>query len=241
MQSLYSAASALKNQQTRLDVIAANIANSTTPGYKSSRVDFKDAMYELMLDPVGNSLQADLLRGSGMLISGTTEDFSNGTLQPTGNLLDLAVNGSGFFTVQDAQGNQYYTRNGSFTVSEENGENVLVTADGKYVLDDQGNKITLTGNLASVRISSAGRDQYRRRRNCNTGAAEFSKPGRPRGRGRQSLQSIRRIRRTHTSRYCQGDSGQFGRFKCESGGGNDADDPDAAGVFTGQQSAADSG
>lgn len=154
MQAIYSAASGLKCQQTRLDTIAANLANSNTAGYKSSRVEFRDALYTAMDSPAGDAEQANLLAGSGVLINATSASFSDGTLTNTGAPLDFAISGSGFFTVADAGGEVSYTRNGSFSVSADG--NYLVTAQGLYVLDREGNRISLPADRTGLRVSSDG-------------------------------------------------------------------------------------
>lgn len=156
MQAIYSAASGLKNQQTRLDNIAANIANSNTPGYKSTRIDFKDALYTLMDSPSGDSSALNLLTGSGVLIGATGTDFSDGILMSTGSALDFAISGSGFFTVENASGDKLYTRNGSFSISTEEDGNYLVTAQGYYVLDPEGNRITLPADATELSVTTGG-------------------------------------------------------------------------------------
>jgi len=156
MQSIYTAASGLSSQQTRLDIIASNIANSDTAGYKSTRADFKDALYSLMDDPVGNSEAANLLRGSGVVLSATNTDFTDGTISKTGESLDFAINGSGFFSVENENGQTLYTRNGNFSVSSEGNNRYLVTAQGYYVLDANGNKISLPDENTEISVSDGG-------------------------------------------------------------------------------------
>ncbi|NCB50706.1 MAG: flagellar hook-basal body protein [Clostridia bacterium] len=156
MQAIYTAGSGLRGQQTRLDTIAANIANSDTVGYKSSRVDFKDALYSLMDSPVADSEEANLFVGSGVVLGATATDFSNGSMSVTGNLLDFAIQGSGFFSVRNAAGETLYTRNGSFSVSSMDGENRLVTAQGYEVLDAEGNRITVPDGSSDISVSASG-------------------------------------------------------------------------------------
>lgn len=151
-QAILTAKSGVLAQQTRLDVIGNNVANVNTTGYKSSRVDFKDALYQTLLRPVQPQDDLNLERGHGVLVSATGRDMSNGTLQQTNNMLDFKIEGNGFFTVQDPQGEQRYTRNGAFTVSIEEDGNYLVNGNGWYVLDTNSERIqipALNGQLYS--------------------------------------------------------------------------------------------
>jgi len=155
--AIYEAATGLKSQQTRLDTIAANIANINTVGYKSQRVDFKDALYKAMDTPVGNSEAGNLRTGSGVLLGATTTDVSEGTVSETGNPLDFALNGKGYFTVQTPTGETLYTRNGDFQISVENGASYLVTAQGYYVLDSAGKRIQLPQDSTSdISVTESG-------------------------------------------------------------------------------------
>ncbi len=154
IQSGYTAALGLKTQQARVDAIANNIANISTIGYKSTKVDFKDALYQAMLDPSDPESTQNLQRGCGVLLSGTSKVFTQGTPQQTGIETDLYIDGQGFFSVQAPDGNVYYTRDGNFSKSVEAGGTYLTTAKGYYVLDVNGNKIQLQGD--SMTVSGSG-------------------------------------------------------------------------------------
>ncbi len=143
MQSVYSAASAIKAQQTRLDTIAMNLANVNQNGYKSKRIDFKDALYTAMHSPVEADNGGNLLKGSGVVVGATATNFDAGARITTGKPLDVAITGKGFFTVQGSDGATYYTRGGNFDVSVEGDARYLVTASGNYVLDAAGQRISL--------------------------------------------------------------------------------------------------
>lgn len=156
MRAIYSAASGLKGQQMRLDTAAANIANSNTAGYKASRVEFKDALYTAMDNPAGGALEANLLAGSGVLVGASSTSFSSGTLIATDSLLDFAITGSGFFTVQGAGGETLYTRSGSFAVTDGEEGGFLVTLQGHYVLDRAGNRIALPGDRTGLSVTPGG-------------------------------------------------------------------------------------
>lgn len=160
IQATQTAASGLSAQQSRLDIIASNIANVNTAGYKSSRADFQDALYTRMKDPVGNAEQNNLLRGSGVLLGATCRDFTDGAVQETDGKLDFALSNEGFFMLEGAQGQRLYTRDGNFSLSEENGKSYLVSGDGCYVLSDQGQRIAVpdTGSISVTQDGALSSD-----------------------------------------------------------------------------------
>lgn len=176
MGAIYSAAAGLKGQQTRLDTIAANIANTNTVGYKSVRADFKDALYMAMDNPVGNSEAANLLAGNGVLLDATTTDFKNGSLKETGEFLDFALRGNGYFTVENSVGEVLYTRNGNFNVSVEGGDSFLVTSQGYYVLDNMGNRIRLPKETKGISVTESGELINKDGRIAALGIANFTNP-----------------------------------------------------------------
>lgn len=163
IQSGYTAAQGIKAQQQRVDAIASNIANINTTGYKSTKVDFKDALYVALQDPSEPGSTDNLQRGSGVLISGMSRVFKQGAYLETGRETDLYLDGEGFFAVQSPDGQTYYTRDGSFSKSIENDAAYLVNAKGYYVLDSGGQKIVLQGDAMEVspdgRISQGGNAQ----------------------------------------------------------------------------------
>jgi len=150
IKSLYSAASGMLGQQVRQEAIANNIANAATVGYKKS-VPALRGFYQIYLDAAGAArLDRGDVPGGGMLMDATAGDFSQGTIQRTGEPLDAAIDGAGFFVVQDATGNSFYTRNGHFTLNQ-NG--ALVTENG-HTVQGEGGEITATGS--NVTISDNG-------------------------------------------------------------------------------------
>ncbi len=153
MQSIHTVKLGLKAQQQRLDIIAANVANVGTTGYKSQSALFKDALYTQMIDPADPSSDANLKQGSGILLSSSYRDFSEGTPVGTGEWLDFIIEGDGFFAVETADGSIGYTRNGSFSISNETDGRYLVTAQGYYVLDSDGNRIRLPEDAGSIGVS----------------------------------------------------------------------------------------
>lgn len=131
IKSLYSAASGMHAQQTNLDNIANNIANANTTGFKRSRVEFQDLVYENLRGTAptaqGTTIPAALQVGGGTKPVATVKNFEIGSPQHTGNPLDMMIRGDGFFQVLLPDGTVGYTRDGAWKVSSE-GE--LVNADG---------------------------------------------------------------------------------------------------------------
>jgi flagellar basal-body rod protein FlgF len=148
----YAACTALLSRTQALDTIANNLANTGTVGFRAERNIFSS-----VLAAAGSASGSPLnqaINNYGIL-SGTTLDLSQGALQKTGNDLDLAIQGSGFFVVQTANG-PMYTRNGSFQVSS---KGQLVTATGDAVMGDKGVISLLPGPVsisADGTISSNG-------------------------------------------------------------------------------------
>ncbi len=101
--------SGLDATSSALDVVANNIANSNTTGFKTSRVAFADVY------ATGSLNLSSLQSGEGVTIAGINQQFTQGNISQTGNNLDMAISGQGFFTLHDASG-YYYTRNGTFSV-----------------------------------------------------------------------------------------------------------------------------
>lgn len=155
IQGFYSAAMGSKAQQQRIDTIADNVANVNTSGFKGTRMDFKDALYSTMKKQVEGQ-DGNMELGHGVLVSSTTRYFRSGSLQNTGNQLDFALQGEGFFTTLDSYGQVKYTRNGAFSVSAEADGNYLVTGNGEYVLAEDGNRINLGTDVQSVTVDPDG-------------------------------------------------------------------------------------
>lgn len=153
MQTSLSAKSALRAQQYQLDVIANNIANVNTVGFKSSSVNFKDTLYNTMTRPTdGEPLQ----RGTGVRVGSITKSFLMGTPMQTGVPLDFCLTNDGFFTLQDGNGNEIYTRNGAFKLSVEGGTRYLVDSEGRYVQGQNGKIQVPEGDINSLTVDAKG-------------------------------------------------------------------------------------
>ncbi len=110
--SFYTSLNGMKNAQTDLGVIAHNIANVETNGFKRLRTEFADVV-------VGSALvNPRMVQGVGATLESITQNFSVGPIEQTGSALDVAVNGDGFFTTRSTTGPTLYTRNGSFGLVE---------------------------------------------------------------------------------------------------------------------------
>jgi flagellar basal-body rod protein FlgG len=156
IQSLSTAATGAKSLQTRIDTIANNVVNIDTEGFKASRVSFKEAVYQSMRSPIQPQEGKNLQLGHGALVADTALDFGQGPIRTTEQPLDFAIDGEGFFTVRTAQGAMRYTRGGAFGVSDEDTGSYLVTAQGYYVLDANGERIRLPENLEGMSCTQQG-------------------------------------------------------------------------------------
>lgn len=144
--SFYTAGVGAKAQQSRIDVIANNMANANTAGYKSQSATFEDLLYNNVRDAATTASQLKV--GSGTRMEKTDIDFTSGGAMVTDGQYDFAVVGeNGFFAVQNPETNQtYYTRNGAFHQSyAKDGKSYLVNSVGDFVLDEKGKKIELNG------------------------------------------------------------------------------------------------
>ena len=144
IKSLYSGVSGMRNHQTRMDVIANNIANVNTTAFKSGRVTFKDILSQ---EVDGNQV------GRGMSVASITDINTPGSLVSTGVATDLFIQGNGYFVVQDENDVQYFTRDGSFHVDEEGN---LINSLGYGVCDSSGSLITVTVPYDSISINRNG-------------------------------------------------------------------------------------
>jgi len=154
IRSLWIAKTGLDAQQTQLDVISNNLANVSTNGYKRSRAVFEDLLYQNMRQPGAQSSQTTqvptgFMVGTGVRPVATARMFAQGNLQQTGNNLDIAINGQGFFQVQQPDGTIGYTRDGSF---HRDANGILVTSNGQPLQPS----ITIPANALSITIGQDG-------------------------------------------------------------------------------------
>lgn len=134
--ALWVSKTGLAAQDTALAAVANNLANVNTVGFKSDRVVFEDLFYAIELPPGAqadqvNTVPSGIQLGSGVRVAGTQKVFTEGSMQPTGQPMDLAIVGPGFFQVESPNGETWYTENGQLQL---NGEGMLVTAQGLPLL-----------------------------------------------------------------------------------------------------------
>ena len=154
IRSLWIARTGLDAQQTSLDVIANNLANVSTNGFKRARPVFEDLLYQTIRQPGAQSSQSTqipsgLQLGTGAQPISTARIHTQGSLQQTGNDLDVAINGAGFIQVLLPDGTTAYTRDGSF---QKDNQGQLVTANGYPVQPN----ITIPADALTVTISNDG-------------------------------------------------------------------------------------
>ena len=154
LRAFSTAATGMAAQQTQVDVIANNLANVNTTGFKRSQVDFKDLLYTKMIESgmevsAGYISPGGLEVGNGVRVAATPKVFSAGELENTGRKLDIAIQGDGFIQVTLPNGDRRYTRDGSIHVNA-NGQ--LVTASG-FPLEPA---ITIPTDARTVEIGADG-------------------------------------------------------------------------------------
>lgn len=167
MRALWTAASGMTSQQTNVDVISNNLANVNTVAYKTQSAQFKTLLYQtsqaITTSANGETKPVGAQVGLGTRNSAITANFTQGSLTATGLDTDFAIDGKGFFSVIDSNGDTIYTRNGSFNWSlGNNGGVMLCTAEGYPVLDSNGNAIEFddTFDTTKLTISSDGNVCY---------------------------------------------------------------------------------
>ena len=154
IKAMRTAATGMAGQQMNVDNIANNLANVNTSGFKRSKVEFQDVLYQNFRragssTSVGSSAPVGLSIGYGTRPAATVREYSTGDLQLTGNPLDIAVEGDGFFQIQLPDGSTGYTRDGALKLSAE-GE--LVTTEGYFLLPE----IAIPDDATAVAIGQDG-------------------------------------------------------------------------------------
>lgn len=152
--ALRAAATGMFAQQLNVDVIANNLANVNTTGFKKSRAEFEDLMYQTMkasgASQNPNTQQSTEIQvGNGTVPVATIKSFVQGDVQPTNNPLDVAIEGEGFLQIRRSDGTFAYTRDGALKIS---GEGTLVTSQG-YIIEPG---ISFSSEISSVSIGRDG-------------------------------------------------------------------------------------
>ena len=154
IRSLWTGTTGMHGQQLNIDVIANNLANVSTTGFKKSRTDFQDLLYQTMKVP-GSQSSADTQSPTGILIGlgvkpgAVSKIFTQGDLIQTENELDVAIEGNGFLQVEIPNGTTAYTRSGAL---KRDGDGRLVTSDGYPILP----AITIPDGSKQITISETG-------------------------------------------------------------------------------------
>lgn len=154
IRSLWTARTGLDAQQTSLDVIANNLANVSTNGFKRQRAVFEDLLYQVIRQPGAQSTQqtqisSGLQLGAGVKTVATERVFTQGAPQQTGGDLDLMIQGDGFFMITLPDGTTAYTRDGAF---QRDNQGNMVTASG-YLLADN---INIPADAVSITVGKDG-------------------------------------------------------------------------------------
>ncbi len=154
LRAVHTAATGMEAMQTNLDNVANNLANVNTTAFKKSTAEFQDLYYQTLRAP-GTQISADtnaptgVQVGVGVKTASVHKDFTPGSARPTGNQLDILINGDGFFTVQRENGEQGYTRDGGFKVDSQG----RVMTNSGHLLNPA---ITIPPNSAGITISPTG-------------------------------------------------------------------------------------
>ena len=154
IRALYTAATGMMAQQTQIDTTSNNIANVNTIGYKKQRAEFADLMYQTMeyagtATSLNTSSPTGIEVGLGVRPTSITKEFTQGNFKETGNNLDMAITGNGFFQVELPDGTTAYTRNGAFKLDADGN---IVNADG-YKLIPQ---IVVPADTTAISIGTDG-------------------------------------------------------------------------------------
>src|SRR5271167_1306909 len=154
IRALYSAASGMNAQQTNVDNIANNLANSNTAGFKSRRAQFQELLYQNVVQPGAAASQqttvpTGLQLGLGTRSASNEIIFTQGSFSQTSNPLDLVIQGNGFFQVRLASGELAYTRAGQFQLNQ---TGALVDANGNLIEP----QITLPQNAQNITVAGDG-------------------------------------------------------------------------------------
>jgi flagellar basal-body rod protein FlgG len=155
LRSLFISASGMEAQRLNLDVIANNLANANTVGFKKSRADFQDLMYQNLRTPGATSAEglqipSGIMIGLGVRPIAVQKLFTQGDFVQTGNSLDMVIEGDGFFQISLPDGTIAYTRAGAFKLDS---EGRIVNSDG-YLLEPG---ITVPANTLNITIGSDGK------------------------------------------------------------------------------------
>lgn len=159
MRALWSAATGMIAQELHVDVIANNLANVNTAGYKRQRVNFQDLLYEVLRMPgapaaAGVEVPTGIQVGLGTRVASTSKLFDQGTFEATSNPLDLVIEGNGFFQILMPDGTIAYTRAGSFSLDSQGNivapEGYLLEPNIVVPLETEGISVGVDGTVSAI-------------------------------------------------------------------------------------------
>lgn len=155
--SFYTGKLGASAQQTKLDVVANNIANVNTAGYKSKSLCFSDLMYNNMAGVDGQN--SKVKAGSGVKPEKTNISFEKGSVNLSSSQLDFSIEGEGFFAIQNPQTKEYYyTTNGNFVLAEKEDGFYLASKEGYFVIGKNGNPIKIQSGDTEVTGGETDKD-----------------------------------------------------------------------------------
>lgn len=166
VRALWSAASGMAAQQNNVDTISNNLANVNTTGYKTEVAEFKSLLYQNVQTKTtsanGETKPISAQIGLGVRNASVTSVFTQGSFYASSSNMAFALDGAGFFGIRGADGANYYTKNGNFTLSQGTGGLTLCTTDGYPVLDTTGKPIVFANsiNTSELTVSSKGEFSY---------------------------------------------------------------------------------
>lgn len=160
VRSLWTGATGMRAQQTNMDTIANNLANVNTTGYKTQTNEFRGLLYQTIQTKTtsanGETKPGSAQVGLGVRNAAINTNFSQGAFLASESDTAFAIDGKGFFAVQGADGNTYYTRNGTFQWSLASTGNMLCDSQGNPVLDTTGKAIILDAKYVTSQITVTG-------------------------------------------------------------------------------------
>lgn len=153
IRALYTGRTGMNGQQTQLDVIANNLANVNTGGFKKSRTQFEDLFYQSLRSVGAETVAGGMVPtgaqvGLGTRVTSIQKVFTQGSITETGNELDMAIEGDGFFKIS-RDGTDYYTRDGSF---KRDADGYIVTANGDRLQPE----FAIPADTTTINVDSAG-------------------------------------------------------------------------------------
>ncbi len=154
IRSMYTAATGMKTQQLYMDVISNNLSNVNSNAFKRQKIEFQDLMYETLREPGARNVEGSMAPsgievGLGVKTASTQRIFQQGSVKQTGNDLDVAIHGDGFFQVMLPNGEITYTRDGQFQL---NSEGTIVTSNGQPLYPE----VTIPNGASDITISEDG-------------------------------------------------------------------------------------